>query len=178
MKTRNKKNLAKDHIDICFSVRKLDGPNNLWSMQTGLQLIELIIGIAVLGILLSIAMPMFNSMQKKSDDVKAAKYLNTIAITVDNYYLENGKYPDSLADIKMDHLRDPWGNPYQYLKIEGCECKEMVRKDKSLHPLNTDYDLYSMGEDGITNIPLTAKASRDDIIRANNGKFVGIAEDY
>lgn len=52
------------------------------------------------------------------------------------------------------------------------------RKDKSLHPLNTDYDLYSMGPDGRSVSPLTAKASRDDIIRANNGGFIGVAEDY
>ena len=52
------------------------------------------------------------------------------------------------------------------------------RKDKSLHPLNSDYDLYSMGPDGRSVSPLTAKASRDDIIRANNGGFIGVAEDY
>jgi hypothetical protein len=51
-------------------------------------------------------------------------------------------------------------------------------KDKSLHPLNSDYDLYSMGPDGQSQTPLTAKASRDDIIRANNGGFIGVVEDH
>lgn len=53
-----------------------------------------------------------------------------------------------------------------------------VRKDHNLVPLNTDYDLYSMGEDGASVSPLTAKASRDDIVRANNGRYVGLASDY
>jgi general secretion pathway protein G len=44
--------------------------------------------------------------------------------------------------------------------------------------LNSDYDLYSMGEDGESVPPLTAKQSRDDIIRANNGGFIGLAADY
>ncbi|MCP5251868.1 MAG: hypothetical protein H6939_09135 [Burkholderiales bacterium] len=45
-------------------------------------------------------------------------------------------------------------------------------------PINSDYDLYSMGKDGASVSPLTAKASRDDIIRANNGRFIGRAADY
>jgi len=53
-----------------------------------------------------------------------------------------------------------------------------VRKDHNLVPLNTDYDLYSMGPDGNSVGPLTAKASRDDIIRANNGSYIGPAANY
>jgi general secretion pathway protein G len=52
------------------------------------------------------------------------------------------------------------------------------RKDRNLVPLNSDYDLYSQGPDGNSVSPLTAAASQDDIIRANNGGFVGKAEDY
>jgi general secretion pathway protein G len=52
------------------------------------------------------------------------------------------------------------------------------RKDKNLVPLNSDYDLYSMGKDGESQIPLTVKISHDDIIRANDGAFVGLAIDY
>jgi general secretion pathway protein G len=47
-----------------------------------------------------------------------------------------------------------------------------------MHPLNTDYDLCSMGPDGKTNAPLTAKASHDDIIRANDGQYIGVAANF
>jgi general secretion pathway protein G len=53
-----------------------------------------------------------------------------------------------------------------------------VREDKNLHPLNSDLDLYSIGPDGKTNLPLTAKASHDDIIRANDGGYFGVASNY
>lgn len=53
-----------------------------------------------------------------------------------------------------------------------------MRKDHSLVPINSDYDLYSMGPDGKSQAPLTANASRDDIIRANNGAFYGKASNY
>jgi general secretion pathway protein G len=45
-------------------------------------------------------------------------------------------------------------------------------------PINTDFDLYSVGPDGNTQPPLTAPVSRDDIVRANDGRFIGKAEDY
>lgn len=47
-----------------------------------------------------------------------------------------------------------------------------------MNPLNSDFDLYSMGPDGKTATPLTAKASYDDIIRAVDGKFLGLASDF
>ncbi len=54
----------------------------------------------------------------------------------------------------------------------------MPRKDRFLHPINSDYDLYSMGKDGRTTEALTAKMSHDDIIRANDGGFVGLASQF
>jgi hypothetical protein len=56
--------------------------------------------------------------------------------------------------------------------------KGKPRKDHQLHPINCDYDLYSMGKDGKTAAPLTAKISQDDIIRANNGGYVGLVSNY
>ena len=91
--------------------------------------------------------------------------------------INNGRSPDSLAEIGMDGLLDPWGNPYQYLNLSNMKGKGMARKDHSLVPINSDYDLYSMGKDGKSVSPLTAKVSRDDIVRANNGRFVGKASD-
>ena len=45
-------------------------------------------------------------------------------------------------------------------------------------PVNSDYDLYSMGKDKKSAAPFTAKASRDDVVRANNGGYVGLAINY
>jgi general secretion pathway protein G len=35
-----------------------------------------------------------------------------------------------------------------------------------------------MGRDGLSNAPFTAKQSRDDVVRANDGQFVGLASEY
>ena len=99
-----------------------------------------------------------------------------ISAKLDRAFVATGTYPTGLAAFGAVRT-DPWGNPYQYLSMDGAKVGQK-RKDKSLHPLNSDYDLYSMGPDGQSQTALTAKASRDDIIRANNGGFIGVAEDY
>jgi general secretion pathway protein G len=53
-----------------------------------------------------------------------------------------------------------------------------VRKDHKLNPINSDFDLYSTGRDGQTKTQITNKDSLDDIIRANDGGFVGLARNY
>ncbi|MCK5254491.1 MAG: prepilin-type cleavage/methylation domain-containing protein, partial [Deltaproteobacteria bacterium] len=70
-----------------------------------------------------------------------------------------------------------WGNPYQYNDLNNIP-PGLWRKDKNLVPLNSDYDLWSNGKDGKTNVALTAKASYDDIIRANDGAYIGLATGY
>ena len=39
--------------------------------------------------------------------------------------------------------------------------------------MNSDYDLYSMGPDGESLPPFTASTSRDDLVRASNGGYIG-----
>ena len=52
------------------------------------------------------------------------------------------------------------------------------RKDRFLVPINTDFDLYSMGRDGQSVAPLTAAKSRDDVVRAANGAYIGLASNF
>ena len=53
-----------------------------------------------------------------------------------------------------------------------------ARKDRFLVPLNSDYDLYSAGKDGKSRPPLSAQMSQDDIVRANDGAYIGLASQY
>jgi general secretion pathway protein G len=99
-------------------------------------------------------------------------------VQIQRYGLENRALPDSLSDVGQGGARDPWGNPYRYTNLETLKGNGKARKNKNLVPINSDFDLYSMGKDGASASPLTAKASRDDIIRASDGRFVGLASDY
>jgi general secretion pathway protein G len=44
--------------------------------------------------------------------------------------------------------------------------------------LNSDYDLYSVGKDGLTKPQITNKDSLDDVIRANDGRFIDLAANF
>lgn len=86
------------------------------------------------------------------------------------------EYPASLADVGADNLKDPWGRSFEYLRISD-SIPGKRRKDHFMVPVNTDFDLYSKGEDGKSQTPFTAKASRDDIVRAYDGEYIGKVSD-
>ena len=60
----------------------------------------------------------------------------------------------------------------------GVATESTRRRDQYMFPLNTDYDLFSLGADGRTSVSLGAKVAQDDVIRANNGGFYGLASTY
>ena len=101
-----------------------------------------------------------------------------IHLAVETYEMNYDAPPASLDALGKAGMLDPWGRPYVYLSFTGLKGKGGMRKDKNLVPINSDYDLYSVGPDGDSVPPLTAKPSRDDIVMANNGGFIGVASDY
>jgi general secretion pathway protein G len=146
----------------------------------GFTLVELLVALALVGTIASIAFPAYSKYVDKADIAAAAVDIRSIEQLIVRYELGGTELPDSLADAGAGGRTDPWGNPYQYLRIAGADLKGKgaVRKDKKLNPINSDYDLYSMGKDGDSKKPLTAKVSHDDIVRAANGAFVGLAINY
>jgi general secretion pathway protein G len=87
--------------------------------------------------------------------------------------------PGSLVDLGMGIPMDPWEQPYEFVNIQAVGTEDAnLRRDGRLHLLNTDYDLYSRGKDGETAVPLEAESSRDDVVRASNGAFIGLGADY
>lgn len=148
--------------------------------HAGFTVIELLLAVGIVTTLALIAYPAYTEYMDKAHDAKAEADISSIQNAIARYVTIHSQYPATLADVGMAGLQDPWGNPYQYLNIANATSNVtgLVRKDKNLVPLNTDYDLYSMGKDGASQPPLTAQASHDDIVRANNGAYVGLASDY
>jgi general secretion pathway protein G len=144
----------------------------------GLTLVELIIVVAIMGILASVASISYSRYINKARMNDVVSEIHEIERSISIYKGVTGDLPPSLATIGMDNLRDKWGYPYQYLRIQDAKNKGEVRRDRFNNPLNTDFDLYSMGPDGRTQMELNAHFARDDIVRANNGEYVGIASEY
>ena len=147
----------------------------------GLTIVELLITITIVALLAGIGTPIFSGYIQKARTTKAiADIRNTLEVGINLYEFSNNTLPVTLDDIGKGQILDPWGNTYEYLNFAaaGPSWTGKARKDQFLVPLNSDYDLYSKGPDGKSVSPLTAKASRDDIIRANDGAYVGLASDY
>ncbi len=136
------------------------------------------LAIAVIAILAAIAIPSYQQYELKAQDAQAEKDITEIEAQIALYYQVHQQLPQSLAQIGDGSLLDPWGHPYHYLDFTGLTNISQVRKDRNLIPLNTDYDLFSAGPNGAWMAPITAKSSLDDVIRANNGAYVGLASDY
>ena len=116
-------------------------------------------------------------MIERARVTKAIGDLRALGQDIVEYHLTNRVLPASLGDVGRASFRDPWGNPYRYLVIATASVGQ-VRKDRFLVPVNSDFDLYSMGPDGRSQPPFTAAVSQDDIVRANDGGFVGPVSDY
>ncbi|MCW8985938.1 MAG: prepilin-type N-terminal cleavage/methylation domain-containing protein [Thermoanaerobaculales bacterium] len=148
---------------------------------SGFTLVEIIIVAGLIASLSMIAVPRLLGYAQRNKDQQAIVDITKISTEITHYIMDYSVPPDSLADVGFGGLLDPWGRPYEYLKIidntdPGINGKR--RKDHSLVPVNSDYDLYSRGADGLTGAPFTDKKSRDDIVRASNGAYIGPVSEF
>ena len=255
----------------------------------GYTFIELMMVVAIIGVLASVSATSYSRYIEKVQITKVIVELRSIEKAITAYYAVRGSYPASLADIGFGNVVDRWGNPYQYMRVQDSDdvtggngnegggngnsgsgssgtgsggtgsggtgsggtgsggagnngksgkgaslpvegvniaclsvaclsvaegevtclnvagvniaCLDVVspnsahaaqsgdngnggngkgklRRDRNMNPINSDYDLYSMGKDGETSTQLNSTKGKDDIIRALNGEFVGLASDF
>jgi general secretion pathway protein G len=150
--------------------------------RRGFTLLELLLAMTIAGIVLAVALPVYNTITTQSESSSAINDIMKIDAAIQQYHMLNGEWPPTLADAINPVPKDPWGRDYIYLRLDpppsGKGKNNKPRKDHNLHPINSDYDLYSVGEDGKTVAALTSANSHDDIVRGNNGAFFGLGKDY
>lgn len=145
----------------------------------GLTVVELLIVLAIIGVLGAIALPKYQDYRERVKVNQAISDIRVLNASVHQYMLDHKEPPDSIAGMPGANKPDPWGRQYQYQRLAGLKgVAGKARKNKNLVPLNSYFDLYSVGKDGQSVGPLTSPVSRDDVILANDGKFVGLARDY
>lgn len=150
--------------------------------DAGFTLIEIMIGVAIVSVLATIAVTRYDEYIRRVRIAEAIMDIRGLQNEIKTYEAMNGEVPDTLAQAQIPPLLDPWGRPYVYLKIvlppgPGATIGQ-ARKDRFLVPINSSFDLYSPGEDGKTATSLLPQDSHDDVIRAADGSFIGLAERY
>jgi general secretion pathway protein G len=133
--------------------------------------------VALVGLVAGVGVPAYLEVVERTRVNRAIADIGELSLQLYRWETNIGTFPPNLAAAGLDGRLDPWGRPYFYLELSTANPGD-VRKDKNLVPINTDFDLYSAGKDGETARPLTAQKSRDDVVRASNGAFIGLAEDY
>lgn len=119
--------------------------------QRGYSLLELLVVLAILGLIIAIAAPRAIGYFEASKAKTAKIQISNIAAALDIYYLSHGSYPSEAQGLKAlvekpdgidnwdgpylnraDGIIDPWGHPYAY-KQPGTHGK---------------VDIFTLGADG------------------------------
>jgi general secretion pathway protein G len=144
----------------------------------GFTLVEAVIVLMILGLVIAVALPAYDRYIERARVAETIVAVGEISKGIRKWEMAKGALPDSLGEAGYGTYTDPWGYPYEYLNLRTSKGNGQARKDKKLSPLNSDFDLYSIGRDGLTAASLGNKASRDDIVRARDGAFIGTAEEF
>ncbi len=144
----------------------------------GWTLIELLIVVAITAAIGSIVVPAFLNILREVTTKRVIGDIEAIGFEIEVFERFEERLPESLDELSGGPYIDRWGNPYQYLPSTSDRWQSQRRRDRFIVPLNSDFDLYSMGPDGKSRPPLTAGDSWDDIVRANDGTFVGPANEF
>lgn len=144
-------------------------------LRRAFTIIELLAVTTMIAALAGLAVPRFRGMLERAKIARAIADLHTLQIEL----AAQDSLPDTLDGIGRAGKLDPWGFPYVYFKFPpGGGTPSNARKDRFLVPVNSTYDLYSVGPDGDSTLAFTASKSQDDVVRANDGDYLGLASKY
>jgi general secretion pathway protein G len=140
-------------------------------------LMELATVVALAAVLGAAALPIMQGFADRARLYRAIGDIGAASLTISNWRMKHGAYPLTLAEAGIEMPVDPWGREYVYRNAAMAHTYR-VRDRAELAPVNTDFDLFSAGRNGESAMALSSVLSRDDIVRAGNGSFIGLAEDY
>ncbi|MBS4095242.1 MAG: prepilin-type N-terminal cleavage/methylation domain-containing protein [Sulfuricella sp.] len=81
--------------------------------QLGFTLIELLVVLAIVSVLLTIAVPRYFQSVETSKETVLAENLRIVRETIDKFYGDTGRYPDSLSElVEKKYLRDLPFDPF------------------------------------------------------------------
>ncbi len=90
----------------------------MWHRKKGFTLVELLIVVAIIGILVGIAIPNFLGARIRARVAKSYADLDAIAKANEMYFVDNGEYTDTTSQLAPTYvasgtMTDPWGDPYK-----------------------------------------------------------------
>lgn len=148
------------------------------AVAQGWTLIEALLVLAILSVIAAILVPFLVQTIERTKVRRAIVDMRLIDSEIERYRDREDDLPRSLDELPLGRGPDPWGRSYVYFLFEGPGWRGRARKDRFLVPINSEYDLYSVGPDGASRPPLQNPVSFDDVVRANDGQFYGLGRDF
>jgi general secretion pathway protein G len=137
----------------------------------GFTLVELIMVIALIGILATMSVPLYNNYKEKAKNAAAIADIGILSNEITAFALDrNYTKPLTLSEIGRDNFLDPWKNKYEY-RPNG-----VLKDEYGLFLNEQSFDVFSMGKDGLTADVGGVPETKDDIVRIGDGTFVGKRE--
>jgi general secretion pathway protein G len=157
-----------------------------WSQ--GFTLIELIVVLGVVSLLTMIGTAVYSHFIDRAKNTRAIAEIRLLEKEILEFWQTNDRLPDSLGELDRAALLDPWKTPYQYINFDTTSGVEEIRRTTTKKgngkgsgkstSLNEDFDLFSMGKDRMSAPDLSDASSQDDIVRADDGSYTGLASEY
>jgi general secretion pathway protein G len=150
----------------------------------GFSLVELLAALAAAGILASAGVSLYSGQSERVRVNEAVAEISRIQLAIAVFESDAGNIaaglPGALSELDIDPslLTDPWGRPYQYLRLDSAAAAATARTDGNDRPLNRDYDLFSLGRNGASEPSIADSLAADDIVRGAGGGYVGKAAEY
>ncbi len=147
------------------------------SVHKGFSLTPMLAALSVAAVVGVLSIPTYHAYLEQRHVARAIADLGRISLEIEKYRLRHaGAIPTDLATIGFVNPLDPWGNPFRFEVVDEQIRGSTIRVGDRI-PLNSDYDLFSHGPDGHSGVDLLAPESRDNIVRALDGGFFGMATD-
>jgi general secretion pathway protein G len=149
------------------------------SVPRGFTVVELLAVMVIISLLAGFVIPKIRSVVEKARIARAIGDIRAIQADIMAFEAQDQPLPPGLAAIGRATILDPWGRPYIYNPFppNANGVPSGARRDRFLVPLNSTFDLYSMGPDGSSVAPLSGPGA-DDIVRANDGGFIGVGSTF
>ena len=121
------------------------------SLRTvGFTLIEMLVVLAIVALLLTIALPRYFGSVEKSKDVALQENLKVLRISLDKFYSDRGRYPETLDElVEQKYLRSVPVDPvtessssWLLLSSEDKETKGIVDVKSGAHGKRADGSAY------------------------------------
>ncbi|HGT9287423.1 TPA: pilin, partial [Neisseria gonorrhoeae] len=148
------------------------------TLQKGFTLIELMIVIAIVGILAAVALPAYQDYTARAQVSEAILLAEGQKSAVTGYYLNHGKWPENNDSAGVASASEIKGKYVKEVKVEkGVVTATMASSNVNKEIQGKKLSLWARRQDGSVKwfcgqpVKRTANAANDDVAADANGKI-------